>query len=348
MILVKVTIKDIAQRAGCSKTSVSFAFNNPERVSKDTYEKIMTAAQEMGYFPDPAARILATKRTNTIGFLLPQPMEDIFHNPYLSEIMRGIGYVCHEHDLMLTILSPIGGIITNAIQQACVDGIILLGVSNESTVHQQFKQRRLPYVTIDAAFTEDYINVGIDDEKAAEEMLDLLLDLGHQRIHFCTLNPIAPEITDITKPNDSLTTDFRKSGIAKSVIKHNFEAKSKEFFSFGQAPYDPEEAIENATRILTQENRPTAIFCMADSHANAFYTAAQKLNIKIPEDLSIVGFDDLPSSKFLIPPLTAVHQPGYEKGKLAAELLFAKISEQECNSIHIETRIEKRGSVAKA
>lgn len=340
---MKVTIKEIAQKAGCSKTSVSFAFNNPGRVAKETYDRIMAAAEEMGYVPDPAARILATKRTKTIGFLLPQPIEDIFDNPYLSELTRGIGSVCHEEGLMLTILSPLKGIISQTIQQACVDGIIILGVSSESNVHEQFRQRNLPYVTMDADTEGDYLNVGIDDEYAAEQLLDHLLDLGHRRIHFCTLNPIYP---DITKPQFSLTTNFRNLGILKSVRKHKLENEIEKKFTYAHTPSNPEEAIKSALEILSSPERPTAIYCMADSQANAYYCAAAQLGLSIPKDLSIVGFDDLPSSGLLVPKLTTIHQPGYEKGKLAAELLIAKISDQRCESIRMESKLIKRGSTA--
>ncbi|MCQ2596048.1 MAG: LacI family transcriptional regulator [Treponemataceae bacterium] len=340
----KVTIKDIAKRSGYSKTSVSFAFNNPGRVAKETYEHIMAVAQEMGYSPDPAARILATRKTKTVGFLLPQPIEEIFDNQYLSELMRGIGSVCHREGFMLSVLSPLKGIISQTIQQACVDGIIILGVSNSSSVHAQFRQRKLPYVTMDADNSADYLNVGIDDEKAAEEMLDLLLDYGHRRICFCTLQPIS---TDIVDTEFSLTSDNRGNGILKSIKKHNLEETAKNSFIFYEASHKQEEAVKKAREILTMPNRPTAIYCMGDHQAIPFYFVAAQLGLKIPQDLSITGFDDLPSSSMLFPPLTVVHQPGYEKGRLAAELLVASLNGQECKSVLMESPVIERGSTAK-
>ena len=341
----KITIKDIAKRSGYSKTSVSFAFNNPERVAKETYEHIMKVAQEMGYSPDPAARILATRKTKTVGFLLPQPIEEIFDNQYLSELMRGIGSICHKEGLTLSILSPLKGIISKTIQQACVDGIIILGVSNSSSVHAQFKQRKMPYVTIDAENGTEYLNVGIDDEKAAEEMLDLLINYGHRRICFCTLQPISSNIVD---KEFSITSDNRSKGILNSIKKHNLEKIAKENFIFVETSHKQEEAIKKATEILTLPNRPTAIYCMGDYQASPFYFVASRLGLNIPEDLSITSFDDLPASSMLCPPLTAVHQPGYEKGRLAAELLISVLNEKECNSVKMNYSIIERGSTAVA
>ena len=93
---MKVTIKDLAEKAGVSKTSVSFAFNNPARISKETYNKIMAIAQEIGYSPDPVARILATKQTQTIGLLFPQSITEVLQNTYISEVVRGVGSICDK------------------------------------------------------------------------------------------------------------------------------------------------------------------------------------------------------------------------------------------------------------
>ena len=91
---MKVTIKELAEKAGVSKTAVSFAFNNPKRISEETYNRIMKIAKEIGYSPDPLARILATKQTGTIGVLFPQSVSEVLQNPYISDLIRGIGIVC--------------------------------------------------------------------------------------------------------------------------------------------------------------------------------------------------------------------------------------------------------------
>ena len=132
---MKVTIKELAEKAGVSKTAVSFAFNNPKRISSETYERIMKIAKEIGYSPDPVARILATHQTQTIGLLFPQSITEVLQNPYIAELARGVGSVCDKEGLALTLLSPLKGIVNNTIQNAAVDGMIILGVDKNSTVH---------------------------------------------------------------------------------------------------------------------------------------------------------------------------------------------------------------------
>ena len=141
---MKVTIKDLAEKAGVSKTTVSFAFNNPSRISKETCEKIMTIAKEIGYSPDPVARYLATKQTGTIGILFPQAVAEVLENPYCADLVRGIGAVCDQHDLSIILLSPLKGVLNNTIKNAAVDGMIIFGIDNDSSIHTSFTMRNMP------------------------------------------------------------------------------------------------------------------------------------------------------------------------------------------------------------
>ncbi|MCR4713678.1 MAG: LacI family transcriptional regulator [Treponemataceae bacterium] len=342
---MKVTIKELAEKAGVSKTAVSFAFNNPKRISSETYERIMKIAKEIGYSPDPVARILATHQTQTIGLLFPQSITDVFQNPYISELVRGVGAICDRAGLALTLLSPFKGIVEHTIQNAAVDGMIILGVDKYSSVHETFKLRNMPYITIDATVTDEYTNVGIDDKKLAEELMDLLLDNGHTRISFCALKPIA---VDITEGIHSTTTDARRNGIESSIKKHNLSDEVKKRFRFLESDTSFSKSYEIAKMHLMEQNRPTAVFCMGDIQALGFYCAAEELGLKIPEDISIVSFDDLPISSIIKSGLTTAHQPGFEKGMTAAELLVRKMNGESCSSVILPAYIENRGSVSKA
>lgn len=340
---MKVTIKELAEKAGVSKTAVSFAFNNPKRISSETYERIMRIAKEIGYSPDPVARILATHQTQTIGLLFPQTITEVLQNPYIAELVRGIGAVCDREGLALTLLSPFKGIVNHTIQNAAVDGMIILGVDKNSNVHEAFRMRNMPYIAIDAAITEEYTNVGIDDKKLAEELMDILLDNGHRRISFCSLKPISVDIADRIH---SSTTDARHAGIEKSIKKHNMTEEDKKDFRFLESETSFAKSYEMAKTHLMEENRPTAVFCMGDIQALGFYRAAEEQGLRIPEDISIVSFDDLPISSICKPGLTTVHQPGFEKGIAAAELLVRKLNGESCSSIILQAHIEKRASVA--
>lgn len=342
---MKVTIKDLAEKAGVSKTAVSFAFNNPKRISEETYKKIMKIAKEIGYSPDPVARILATKQTGTIGVLFPQAVSEVLQNPYISDLIRGIGTVCDKEGLALTLLSPMKGILNNTIQNAAVDGMIILGVDKDSSVHSAFKMRNMPYVAIDAKCNAEYINVGIDDRSMAESLMDVLLDNGHEKILFCALKPIA---LDLAEPDQSTTIDERQKGIQDSMRKHNLKENTLDSYTFIESETSFESSYRIAKQILQSEDRPTAIYCMGDIQAFGFYKAAAELGMNIPEDLSVVSFDDLPVSGILYPELTAIHQPGYEKGVAATEILVKRIAGEDCKSVRLNANIVKRSSVAPA
>lgn len=341
---MKVTIKELAEKAGVSKTAVSFAFNNPKRISADTYNRIMQIAREIGYSPDPVARILATHRTQTIGMLFPQPVTEIFKNPHIAELVRGVGALCDEKGYSLTLLSPLKGVIDHTVQNAAVDGMIILGVDKYSTVHDVFRQRSMPYVAIDADMNAEYSNVGIDDASLSEKLMDILLDNGHRRICFCSLQPVAE---DLAESVHSITSDARTQGIRKSVEKHNLSEEDKNQFIYIDSETSFEPCFRMAKEVLSKNPRPTAVFCNADIQAFGFYSAAQELSLSIPEDLSVVSFDDLSISRILKPGLTAVHQNAYEKGLCAAKLLMEQLDGCAPRSTLVPASVEERGSVAR-
>jgi len=340
---VSVTIKDIAALAGVSKTSVSFAFNSPERISAETYERIMTIAREQGYSPDPIARILSNKKTKNIGIVLPQSISVFFQNPYLGELLRGVGSVCDQEGFAVSVLSPFKGIVSQTILNAAVDGILIMGISKDSEVHTTFRQRSMPYVTIDAAEVGDFVNVGIRDVELAKQLMDILLKNGHRKICFCLLQSIS---SNLQKADTSGTREARLNGILLSAKEYGLTEEEKNDFYFMNVPATLSDAYDKALSVLKKKERPTAVFCMADVQAYGFYRAAQVLGLSIPDDLSIVSFDDLPFTETLAPGLTCVHQSAYKKGRIATKLLFKMIAGQECESAILEANIKHRSSVA--
>ena len=266
-------------------------------------------------------------------------------NPYIADLIRGIGTVCDREGLALTLLSPVKGILNNTIQNAAVDGMIIIGVDKDSSVHSAFKMRNMPYVAIDAKCNADYINVGIDDRTMAESLMDVLLDNGHEKILFCALKPIA---MDLAEPDQSTTIDERQKGIQDSIRKHNLPDNTIDSYTFIESETSFESSYKIAKQVLQKEDRPTAIYCMGDIQAFGFYKAATELGINIPEDLSVVSFDDLPLTGILYPELTAIHQPSYEKGVAATEILVKRIAGEDCKSVRLNATLVKRNSVAQA
>lgn len=340
------TIKDLAQRAGVSKTAVSFAFNAPERLSKETCTKILTIAQELGYVPDPMARGLARKKTQCIGILLPQSIAFIFQNPYITELLRGIGEECEKEKFSILVLSPLEGIFTHALYNAVVDGVIILGAASDSDVHTLCRQRGLPYVTIDAGFSTDCVNVGIDDEKAAYELAKLLVQAGHKKICVCTLQPLSK---NLESSGSSETIRNRCKGIDRAVKEWGGDDIEVEYHEVGTSY---ERSLVAARRLLAQTPAPTAVLCMADVQAYGFYRVIQEQGRSIPKDLSIATFDNLPQSQLLHPQPSTVDQPGFQKGLRAAVELFKLLSDhkdapkQATQSVILDFQILNTGSIA--
>ena len=333
------TIKDLAERAGVSKTAVSFAFNSPERISKETYERIMAIAQDLGYVPDPVARGLARRKTQCVGILLPQSIASVFQNPYITELLRGVGEVCEKEKFSILVLSPLEGIFTHAVYNAVVDGVIILGAASASAVQQVCRQRGLAYVTVDAGFSGDCINIGIDEEEASYQLARILLDVGHRRLCVCTLQPLSETLES---SGSSETIRHRRQGIQRALDECGAGGEVQ-YLEVGAAC---ESALAAARSILSQDQRPTGIFCMADVHAYGFYGAARELGLAIPRELSVVTFDNLPQSQLLHPRPTAGDQPGFQKGWLAATELFKLLEADEAQSVVMDFQILKTGSVA--
>ncbi|HWR11833.1 MAG TPA: LacI family DNA-binding transcriptional regulator [Rectinemataceae bacterium] len=313
---MKITIKDIAERAGVSKTTVSFALNNPKRISKETYEKIMAIVGELGYFPSPVARTLTTKRLGALGLLLPQPISEVMNNPHLCDVISGIGEECDKREISLIMLPPVRGKIIEAARRAFVDAIVTIGVGPEHEVIDFLSARRVPFVTIDSEETGTTTNVGIEHERAAYDLMSYILSLDPARIAVLCLKPDAKNHTERSR---SVVLEKRLAGFARALQEMGLSIGSDR-----ARLIEAEGSIEGgrvAGRILLDApDRPDAIVAMADIVALGIYSAAAELGIHIPDQLSIAGFDDITFSRYARPPLTTVHQPAREKGQKAASL----------------------------
>jgi len=330
---MRANINDIAHRAGVSKTTVSFAFNSPSKISKETCERIMYIARELGYVPDPVARTLAMRQTGSIGLLLPQPIQEIFRNPYIGEIMRGIGVVCDREGLSLSL--------TRTVRNAAVDGIITLGIGPGMSVLEIFYQRGLPFVTIDSGSGDDFVNVGIDDEKASERLMDMVLSSGHREIAvFALKNVTLGEGGD----HFSLINDRRLKGFSRSLARHGLSFIASQGIRVCHTDASVESGALATRALLAEKNRPTAIICLADVQALGVYDECRAAGLSIPADISVVGFDDSPFSAFMNPPLTTLRQSGFAKGEKAAQTLVDMISKKAVASTVLEAEIIARGS----
>src|SRR5207248_2841475 len=175
---------------------VSFAFNNPERLSQATLDRVLGVAREVGYTPHPAARALSLRRSGSIGLLVPQRLATVFANPFTAEIIQGLAEVCEAHDLNLLLVPPLDGSLEGAIRAASVDGFISLGLSAGDPAIGTMARLGIPAVLVDteeAGEDTDHLAVNVDDAGGAEAAARHLLDLGHRELALVMLPPTSSQ-----------------------------------------------------------------------------------------------------------------------------------------------------------
>lgn len=330
----RVTINDIARQAGVSKTAVSFAFNTPGRLSTETAERILEVARQMGYAPNPIARSLNTRRTNAVGIIVPQDIPETFSNPFFSQLIRGIGQVCNEEGMSLMVIPPMRGSLVEATYAALIDGCIVTGLEPDDEVVRALRQRNLPFVMIDADAPDYIACVNINDFEGARLSMQHLLRLGHREIAIASFESYSGKVEQYTGTLkhrfDGYRAALREAGLSlQSRGMHTLECKCS-----------VAGGIEVFNRLMQLAPRPTAVLALSDTIAFGIIEAAHLHGLHVPGQLSVVGFDDLETSRMLRPPLTTVRQPIKDKGIKAAELLMDAVRARYGLARHIVLPVE--------
>lgn len=335
--MARVTIADVARTAGVSKTAVSFAFNAPERLGQATLDRVRQVADELGYRPHPTARALSTRRSGSIGLLIPQALSTVFANPFLSELIRSLGETCEEHDLMLLLVPPMAGSLEAAISQAPVDGFISLGLRGDDPALAAVDRLGIPTVLMDSDPAPGHPAVNVDDAVGAEAAAQHLVDLGHRRLAIISLPPSRAQ-TGATPVGERRLAGYRQA-IARARLPEPVTVVAAPTMEAGAAAW---------RELATKPERPTGVLAMSDVAAIGLMAAAQAEGVKVPEQLSVVGYDDIPMAAWTTPPLTTVRQPIAEKGRLAARLLIQKLEGRRSPSPPgLGTTLLVRGSTTK-
>lgn len=325
------TIKEIAMHAGVSIATVSYVLNGTKKLSKETTERVNQAIQELNYIPNTVAKNLRNGQTRTIGILI----EDIRCTP-TPEILNGIagtlekkGYQMLVHDLHLyekiwNQYEKVGNYkdhINNGLQllkQSMVAGIIYV------SMHMRYLDHIIMPLDIPLAYayaccpdSKNYVMY--DDVKSAEQMTQHLIELGHRNIAI------------ISGPPNSYAAQKRLDGIL-SALKRNAIDIAASHIKIGDWEYNS--GYEKAMELL-QSQHPTAIFAMNDIMAAGAYKAAYECHLKIPEDISIVGFDNREIARYLQPPLTTMNLPLKEIGEQTTEILIECIEHDRAFAKHM-------------
>lgn len=330
----KITIRDVAKFAGVSVATVSNVINGIDKTSEETKQKILNAIEEIGYRPDFTARSLAKGKSNLIGIMLPiiekgdEPSHLLKDNPFFSEFISGIEYIARRrgYDVLITGIEK-GQTCKEWIDKRNLDGIILLGLHPES-FFTEMKGVKLPIVLTDAY--EDYASmfhrITIDDEYGGYIGTKHLIDLGHKNIVLATGN-----ITN------SGVNNRRYKGYVRALTEAGIES-SMDYVIENHLSYKG--GYDIGMKILNDMPKVTGVFVIADITAFGVIKAFNENGRHVPEDFSVVGFDDIQLCQYITPGLTTVRQDIVEKGIAAAEAVINDIENGEISNRNILLPIE--------
>jgi DNA-binding LacI/PurR family transcriptional regulator len=323
--MAKVTLQSIADRVGVSRMTVSNAFSRPDQLSAELRKRILKAADQLGYVgPDPAARALARGRTGSIGLLLTDQLSEAFQDLVATEFLSSVADELTTQGLAVTLLTsadaqgaPSGFV---PARDVAMDGAIVYICDPASPDIAWLERRGLPLVSVDRDPKPDAPSVNVDDRTGARAAAQHLVDLGHTRIGIVTLRN--PEDADGV-PSPNWPARERLLGWTEVLDDAGIEPVVT------TARFRPRGAAESAAReLLDRPDRPTAVLCFSDAFAVATMQVAQSLGLRVPEDLSIVGFDDSPLALASQPQLTTVHQEVATKGQAAVRALMSVMGER--------------------
>jgi DNA-binding LacI/PurR family transcriptional regulator len=344
-----VTLQTIADRVGVSRMTVSNAFSRPDQLSPTLRDKILAVADELGYVgPDPAARALARGTTGAVGVLLTESLHDAFTDEVATTFLGAIAEELGPTGLGLTLLtstiSP-GGVIPA--RDVAMDGALVYSCDPESTAVDWLLRRKMPLVFVDQTPADGVPSVNVDDRLGARAAAQHLVDLGHRRIGIVTSGVRGAHgvIGDGADVIDGYVARQRlagwqdalqPAGIEPTIVRQS-HGRPESGYDGGRlllAPPLPDPSLGGApanTAVPTAgrpiAGRPTAILCFSDALAQGVVQAAQDLGLRVPEDLSVVGFDDSPLAARLRPALTTVRQDVRQKGHAAAAALTRSIED---------------------
>jgi len=306
----KPTITDVAKRAGVSMKTVSRVINKEPNVRDELRDRVLKAAGELGYQPNFSARSLAGVRSYQLAYLFGDPGGDYAHGVQIGilDACRDAGY--HLVVEQIDVDAPdVGQRTATLIAQLRLDGVVLSPpITDHPEVLGALRKAGLPYVRIAPDDTTDASpSVRIDDAGAAEALTNYLIDLGHTEIGFIKGNPLH-SAGRLRFDGFQRAMEARGLMIQPSLVE--------------QGTFSYASGIDCAWRLLRRRSRPTAIFASNDDMAAAVVAVAHESGIDIPEDLSVVGFDDAPIAQVVWPPLTTVRQPIREMARAAADMLI--------------------------
>jgi len=330
----RVSLKDVALAAGVSVATASRALSEPDKVQRDTRESICAVADRLGYVPNSAARALRSRRTRLIGTILPTLDYAIYNNQIaalqrtLSEngyslLVTSSGYD-HEEELRQA----------RTLVERGVEGLVLIGGNHHPDLEAMLREQKIPAInTYVYRRGSDRSCIGFDNETVVAKVIHHLTDLGHTRIAM---------IAGITHDNDR--AGDRVTGVRAALKQKGLTLPDRYLI---EAPYKVAAGREALRSLLATRPHPTAIFCASDVLAFGVIMECASRRIAVPDELSVVGFDNLEFCAHLCPGLTTIEVPAVAMGAGAARHLIARLSgKSQVEYTELEANLILRGTTA--
>jgi DNA-binding LacI/PurR family transcriptional regulator len=324
----RVTLQTIAEAVGVSRTTVSNAYNRPDQLAPELRDRILGTARELGYSgPDPAARRLRSGRRDAVGLLVTEGLSSLFADPASVLLLRGIARATVDAGVALLVVPERGGV-----RDAVVDAFCLCSMAAEHPNVAAARARGLPLVVVDEPRIEGHAFVGVEHRRGARLVAEHLLALGHRR--FAILHA----------PTRRSAYGERLAGYRDGLEAAGVAWRDVPCF---ELPGDlPERGLEAARTALAADAPPTALIAATDQLALGALEAVREAGLRVPEDVSVVGFDDVPGAAWSRPALTTVRQPLLEKGEVAGRLLSGAADGR--REVILPVELVVRGSTSRA
>jgi DNA-binding LacI/PurR family transcriptional regulator len=314
---MSVTIKDVAKAVGVSPSTVSRVISNHPRISKKTSIKVKKIMEELGYHPNMMAKSLVSRTTNTIGILLPRPAEELFINFFFAEFIRGISTRAarSSYDLLMTTGASEKEeleAVTRIVKGKRVDGVIILYSRPNDTIIHFLNKERFPFVLIGRS--EDFpdtLCVDNDNIQAAYDATNHLISQGHQRIGF------------VSGPSNLSVSQDRLEGYQKALRHANLPIRSDWTV---EGEFLQESGYRAMSHIMNLPERPTALVAIDDIVTFGVLRGLTELGYRVPQDLSLVSFNNLALSELTSPPISSIDIGIYQLGYTASHTLLSFIN----------------------
>ena len=310
----KTTIYDVAEQAGVSLKTVSRVINRESSVREKTRDKVLAAMQELQYQPSQSARSLAGRKSFLLGLVYSNPSDS-----YIIRAQHGALQACHERDFGLLILpcdhqqKELADELIRQIRQARLDGIVLTPpLTEDSDLRKALERENIAFACVAPRVIDNSVSVGCDDQQAAETVCEYLIERGHRRI------------AHIGGHCDHSASELRRTGYNNALQRHGIKPQPH-WIETGDFEFSAAKAATQ--KLLQQTPYPSAIFAASDDMACAALVAIHERGLRVPQDISVVGFDDSPLAQQTWPALTTVQQPVEDMVELAVAGLIDKLSE---------------------